>query len=216
MALPCQIAFLDEYYKNYREQFVFIALMCNHLPGQKATSALLYNYNVLNPVMIRYRGGGWPGYIQIFKKNSCLLLPYRETWNRSGFGKYYYADRCKLCNDALAEKADIVIGDAYFMQDDRKMQNGLSLCIIHNDKMCDIINEMMEYNCCIGEYIEDTKRIRRSLQAFQNRYAQIPKYLRIRLLCRKRNPNGSQNMIFNSKITNKDYIKWFEDRAIRL
>ena len=115
-----------------------IYLLCNHVPSYNATKYLHYNLGIKKLERVCFRGNGWPGYMSFFSKSDSYALPYRKAW-ASGFGLWFKNIRCDLCNDPFSKNADIVFGDAYFLEEKDFWQY---ICIIRNHEIMTILNEM--------------------------------------------------------------------------
>ncbi len=147
VALPCQIQSLKRVYKRYRKNFIYIALICNHVPSKNWTSYMYNCFPENECVGTTYRGDGWPGNITLHGKRD-VKVPYRKTFRL--FGKYYYNWRCKICNDHFGSFSDIAVGDAYFLSDN---SYGNSICIVFNE----LFNELF-INMANEKYITITEQ----------------------------------------------------------
>lgn len=119
VGLPCHIHGLRKAQivnAKLRERVVLsLGIICNHTPTFKATEYLLTNVGVKNEdvIMLNYRGQGWPGGLKIeSKKGKTVSKIVHEYW-ASGFGTYFYSDRCTVCCDQTCELADISFADAW-------------------------------------------------------------------------------------------------------
>jgi len=98
------------------------------------------NLNIKDWTSIKYRGSGWPGKVELINDSQKISkkTPFRKTW-ATGFGVYFKNRRCLLCNDPFAKGADIVFGDAYFMESEEK---GMTFSIIRNEYLKQLLIEM--------------------------------------------------------------------------
>ena len=143
IGLPCQINSVKHYYAGSKNNKIvyYISLFCNHTPSLCAADFLaraIGRKEKLGGIM--NRGNGWPGLMTVYTKSGKKgIFPFRKTWP-AGYGIYFKNDRCYLCNDPFAKAADIVMGDAYFLQNtDTK---GSTFAIVRNPKLKVILNEM--------------------------------------------------------------------------
>jgi coenzyme F420 hydrogenase subunit beta len=118
VGLPCHIQGLrlaQRHSRRLRERVILtMGIFCG-LTNEPRATAVLAQQAGLDPAAIRdvsYRGPGWPGGMRL------------EDWHGSVRWRDYadYADRrfmaltpprCRICPDALAELADISVGDAW-------------------------------------------------------------------------------------------------------
>lgn len=114
---PCDIAGvknLINMYPQYKERFrLLISIFCAGMPSYNATEKTWRLSGKENePVSLKYRGDGWPGYFKAtWKDGSEYKLSYNESW-----GKILGRDlgfRCKICPDGIGMLADISIGDSW-------------------------------------------------------------------------------------------------------
>ena len=114
---PCDIAGVKNLltlYPQYKERFrLFISIFCAGMPSYQATEKTWrLSGRADEPVSLKYRGDGWPGYFKaIWKDGSEYKLSYNESW-----GKILGRDlcfRCKICPDGIGMLADISVGDSW-------------------------------------------------------------------------------------------------------
>lgn len=144
---PCKIQSLKRYFMHIGMENkikYYISLFCNNTPSYNATEYMLKMYGHENADEIIYRGGGWPGYVQIKERNEWNLYPYRKTM-ALGFMSNFKNLRCLLCTDPFGRDADLSLGDAYFIKEDDD-ELGNTFCIVRNPKMLNILNSM-NANC---------------------------------------------------------------------
>lgn len=170
IALPCQINSLKTLVNNNKilKQKIkyFISLLCNHVPSYNATKYLHYNLGIKKLERVCFRGNGWPGYMSFFSKSGSYALPFRKAW-ASGFGLWFKNIRCDLCNDPFSKNADIVFGDAYFLEE--KDVLGSTFCIVRNHEIMTILNEMSYQKLIKFEKGPDNATIHRIYSTLFNR-----------------------------------------------
>lgn len=114
---PCDIAAirnLQRYYPEFKERIkVCLSIFCAGMPSYKATEkAWKQSEKSEEPIEIKYRGDGWPGYFTAkWRDNTEYKLDYNESWGKI-LGRSLGL-RCKVCPDGIGELADIAIGDAW-------------------------------------------------------------------------------------------------------
>jgi coenzyme F420 hydrogenase subunit beta len=79
----------------------------------------------------KYRGAGWPGFMQVQKKNGEEYLePYFDYFDIQF--ACYEMHRCNLCIDALGELSDISCGDAWLPEYKTTDDQGSSVIIVRS------------------------------------------------------------------------------------
>lgn len=64
------------------------------------------------PVSLKYRGDGWPGYFTVkWADNTDFKLDYNESWGKVLGRELGF--RCKICPDGIGMLADIAVGDSW-------------------------------------------------------------------------------------------------------
>jgi coenzyme F420 hydrogenase subunit beta len=118
VGLPCHVQGLrlaQRRSRRLRERIILtLGIFCGLTCEPRATeiAALQAGLDPTDLAAVRYRGPGWPGYMEIRARDGRIR---RRTYPD------YYDDylsthvppRCRICPDALAELADISIGDAW-------------------------------------------------------------------------------------------------------
>ena len=118
---PCDIAclknFLEEYPEFSHRVKYFISIFCAGMPSYEGTKELLkLSKHIDEPVSLRYRGDGWPGYFKAyFKDNTYFKVSYNDSWGKV-LNKYLNF-RCKICPDGIGLSADIAVGDSWETKD---------------------------------------------------------------------------------------------------
>jgi len=143
---PCDIAGvknLINIYPQYKERFrLLISIFCAGMPSYNATEKTWRLSGKENePVSLKYRGDGWPGYFKAtWKDGSEYKLSYNESW-----GKILGRDlgfRCKICPDGIGMLADISIGDSWSTKNgypDFTEQDGRCFVIVRTIRGKDIM-----------------------------------------------------------------------------
>lgn len=158
VAVPCQIQVIAKYIKDYDERIILISLFCNHCSSANATRYLLSGIDRMNVKKISYRGAGWPGKIIIDVDNRLKIqMPFRSLYLKS-FGKFFYNDRCRICNDPFGIYADFSMADAFNCS---KEENGCgqTLVFVRNAKSSNILNSMHDENKLEIKEIDDYDKI---------------------------------------------------------
>jgi coenzyme F420 hydrogenase subunit beta len=140
---PCKIHSLKRYFRHYKMEHkikYYISLFCNNVPSYNATEYIVKMFGHKNLDKIVYRGGGWPGYVQIKEKNELYLYPFRKTMSL-GFMGNFKSLRCITCADPFGRDADISLGDAYFIKESED-KFGHTFCIVRNLELFDVLNLM--------------------------------------------------------------------------
>jgi coenzyme F420 hydrogenase subunit beta len=138
LGLPCQINSLKKWRcSNIKYYF---SLLCNHTPSYYATDFLAKNLHFENWDSIKYRGNGWPGNMIFSSRDKQIQksVEFRNAW-ATGFGRYFKNRRCFICNDPFSKNADIVFGDAYFLE---KEEKGSTFCIVRNNDLKEFLYKM--------------------------------------------------------------------------
>lgn len=206
VGLPCHIHGIRKaelINKSLKDKIVLhLGIFCNHTPNILATEYLLQKEKIKkeNAEKISYRGGGWPGAMQItFKDKNKFLEGY---WG-DGFGQFFLPLRCTFCYDHCAELSDISFGDAWIPEIQQKDKIGTSILINRNHDTEFILNDAVS-----KEIIELKNLTNKELNASQSlnlhfKKVAITARINISKLLRKKIPN------YNLKLRNpliKDYV----------
>lgn len=125
----CDIAgltLLQNINNNIKECIVLkIGIMCASSPSKIASKNLFKimtnaEYNQKDSGLI-YRSEGWPGNAVAQKNDEKYFMPYKESW-----GKYLAPsgtpEHCIKCTNHFADNADILIGDAWYLNKNLESQ----------------------------------------------------------------------------------------------
>ncbi len=118
VGLPCHIQGLrlaQRRSRQLRERVVFtLGIFCGLTEEPRAT-AVLARQAGLDPAELRdvsYRGPGWPGGMRLVNQLGTVRWRAYPDYVDRGF-MALVPPRCRVCPDALAELADISVGDAW-------------------------------------------------------------------------------------------------------
>lgn len=184
VGLPCQIASLRKYYKKYNDSFIYISLMCNHMPSENMSNLLKSSFKENNCNALVYRGDGWPGNIKIIG-DRIIHLPYRDTMRL--LSNYFYNWRCKVCNDPFGIYSDITVGDAYFVKANGQ---GNSACLIYSDFVGDMLKQMKQDDRIELSQLHETYKFFKSARTLLVRTRSVPVWVKAGKLIGAKEPNG--------------------------
>ena len=118
VGLPCHLHALrlaQRHSRRLRERVVFtLGIFCG-LTAEPRATALAARRSGLTPsdlARVAYRGPGWPGGLRLETRAGAVReVPYPDYYD--DYVAACTPPRCRLCPDALAELADISVGDAW-------------------------------------------------------------------------------------------------------
>lgn len=152
---PCDASAL-RMYKNlhkepWTEQIVYIfSFFCAGQPSRNANDKLLKSLGVENInecADLQYRGNGWPGKAQAWKKNGMSqTMDYETSWMKI-LGRDV-RPCCRFCADGTGEQADISCGDAWYLTDDNRADiftehPGQNVIFARTDSGQDLLNQVV-------------------------------------------------------------------------
>ena len=117
VGLPCHLQGLRlacERSPRLRERIVFaMGIFCGWSCTPRATEveALRAGLDPRRLERLSYRGPGWPGTLHLESSTTVRELPLADYARR--LWRVSVPARCRLCPDALAELADVSVGDAW-------------------------------------------------------------------------------------------------------
>jgi coenzyme F420 hydrogenase subunit beta len=118
---PCDVAALRAFlqlYPNLAPKVVcMIAFLCAGTPSTQATEEMVraMGANPAKVVDLRYRGHGWPGQARAMTDDGIAhAMSYHESWGKILGRQLQF--RCKICADGMGELADVVCGDAWYIE----------------------------------------------------------------------------------------------------
>lgn len=138
---PCDMAAMQNFireYPQYKERVkYYISIFCAGMPSYNATiEAWRLSKREDEPVSLKYRGDGWPGYFKaIFNDGSTFQLSYDESWGKILGRKLGF--RCKICPDGIGMLADIAVGDSWNTKNgypDFTEDEGRCFCIARTER----------------------------------------------------------------------------------
>mgnify|MGYP001463698078 CR=1 FL=1 len=120
---PCDVSALRSYLlqdKDAAKQIVYLfSFFCAGVPSNRAQEKLLaaLGTNKESCKRLQYRGNGWPGYATaIDDSGKQSSMTYDESWG-SILGRDV-PQICRFCLDGVGLCADIVCGDAWYLNED--------------------------------------------------------------------------------------------------
>ena len=138
VGLPCHIRGIrraELHNRELRERIVLhLGLFCHHTPNFWATEILLKRMNIKSDDVVKldYRGGGWPGFMNIKLKNGRnVSIDLQSYWRFLGLD-FFISRGCLLCTDCLNELADISFGDAW-LPEFSKDNMGTSMIVVRSN-----------------------------------------------------------------------------------
>lgn len=167
---PCDIAAMQNLISEfplYKDKIkYYLAIFCAGMPSYNATKKALSSFNKKqNPLVLRYRGDGWPGYFTaIYADGSMCRMTYNDSW-----GKILGRDlgfRCKICPDGIGLLADIALGDSWNTKDgypDFTDADGKNFCFIRTKKGAKLFAEAKDAGYIETEEmnIDDVRKMQR-------------------------------------------------------
>jgi len=126
VGLPCHIwAFrkLERVVGKLKNKvLVHLGLFCGKTPNFYAITYFLRkvaNVNERDVTHISYRGRGWPGKMTVSTKQGNSLSFELGDWYNFSYYPHFIPVRCVLCHDITNQQADISLGDAWGLADDK-------------------------------------------------------------------------------------------------
>lgn len=138
VGLPCHIDGIKKaslVIPELREKIAFtIALFCKQTKDLRFTEMILAKMKVEKDEVqeIRFRGNGWPGFIQVkLRDGNTIRYPYE------GFSSLWTTLSCSpmcclLCTSPMGDASDISVGDAW-LDEYRKNKMGVSLVLVRSE-----------------------------------------------------------------------------------
>lgn len=154
VAKPCEIAALKRYVNLYNlseKIYCYITFLCGGVPSLNATLDILKENKIDKATVsnIQYRGDGWPGYFKVkYENNKEFKLSYLDSWSKKLSKKIQPA--CKICTDGIGEMADIVLGDAWNLDSNGKINleesDGINITISRTQLGKKIVEKAIQEN----------------------------------------------------------------------
>lgn len=158
---PCDVAAVRNIlreFPQYKERIPYLlSIFCAGMPSYNATLKAISTFGVKGePVFLRYRGDGWPGFFTVkYKDGQECKMTYNESW-----GKILGRDlgfRCKVCPDGIGLIADISSGDSWNSKNgypDFTESEGKNFCFIRTEVGMTLFNEALEAGYIEAENLE--------------------------------------------------------------
>ncbi|PKP58824.1 FeS-binding protein [Candidatus Atribacteria bacterium HGW-Atribacteria-1] len=134
VGLPCHILGVRKAEllipKLKKKIVLHLGILCSGIKSFFGTEFILERRGIKkeNVKNIKYRGNGWPGYMQVEHPNGTMYLSDTALLYYGGaFGTLFTNKCCISCNDFTAELSDISFGDAWNIE--KKDTKGTSLLI---------------------------------------------------------------------------------------
>lgn len=169
---PCDVAALQNVIRlvpRYAGRIkFFLSIFCAGMPSYEATRKALRTFGKdEEPVALRYRGDGWPGFFKAtYSDGTECKMTYNDSWGKI-LGKQL-GFRCKICPDGIGMLADIASGDSWNTKDgypDFTEGNGRNFCFIRNEKGKLLFDAAVENGYVVEEEL-DVNEVK-TMQAYQ-------------------------------------------------
>jgi coenzyme F420 hydrogenase subunit beta len=126
LAKPCDVGAIRNLAKidsRVEKQIPYlISNFCGGVPTVDTASKIVTYHGLRDDQVkiFRWRGNGWPGPTHIETKDDQVFdLTYKQVWFDEGYPWTYDMQfRCKICQDAISELADVSCPDAWEMDGD--------------------------------------------------------------------------------------------------
>lgn len=149
-ALPCQIKPIKNLLNKNQIESIIIQLSCSSQQTFEATEYLLKRLNLKKDEieLIKYRGDGWPGGINIYLNNgsNIFINNLDSIWTKIFHSKLFCMRRCFKCNPNMKSIADLIIADPWRLISPKNEHIGLTLCMIRNNKMHNLFKTLHKEN----------------------------------------------------------------------
>lgn len=145
---PCDIAGIKnllKYYPQYKDRIkYFLAIFCAGMPSYNASLKAISTFRTdKQPVSLRYRGNGWPGFFTVtYEDGTSDKMTYNNSWGKI-LGRQL-GFRCKICPDGIGLLADIASGDAWNTKDgypNFTESDGRNFCFVRTVKGKELFEE---------------------------------------------------------------------------
>ncbi|MEM4431846.1 MAG: Coenzyme F420 hydrogenase/dehydrogenase, beta subunit C-terminal domain [Desulfurococcaceae archaeon] len=152
VGLPCHIRALTLLKKTVsdldKKIYVSIGLFCSRTINYYGLEALIKKIGVRDfkdVVEIKFRTGGWPGYLRVkLESGRVISIPYFKYW-RPLFSTYFFTPlSCLLCSDLFNEYSDISLGDPWIPEILRSESRGLSIIVTRSTIGEEIVRKAVE------------------------------------------------------------------------
>lgn len=137
VGLPCHIHGLRRaqmMIPTLKDKIPFVlGLVCSRTMSHHGWRLVLDKMGVAvgNIHELKFRGDGWPGGLTVtMRDGSRKTMPMLGSWFSEIFGGFYFSQPyCVMCDDALADYADIAFADAYLPEVIKTDKTGTSILI---------------------------------------------------------------------------------------
>ncbi|PKP60638.1 FeS-binding protein [Candidatus Atribacteria bacterium HGW-Atribacteria-1] len=138
VGLPCHILGIRKAEllipKIQKKIVLHLGLLCSGTKSFFGTEFILERKGIKkeNVKNIKYRGNGWPGYMEVNHLNGIMYLPHLAHlyYGGGGFGTLFTNKCCIACDDFTAELSDISVGDAWNIE--KEDTQGSSIVILRS------------------------------------------------------------------------------------
>jgi coenzyme F420 hydrogenase subunit beta len=137
VGLPCHIHGLRRaqmMIPGLKEKIPFVfGLVCSRTMSHHGWRLVLDKMGVVPGDIreLKFRGDGWPGGLTVtMRDGSRKTMPMLGSWFSEIFGGFYFSQPyCMMCDDVLADYADIAFADAYLPEVMKADKTGTSILI---------------------------------------------------------------------------------------
>ncbi len=137
VGLPCHITGIKKaemLIPKLQKIVLHFGILCSGTKSFLGTEFILNIKNIKkeNVRNIKYRGKGWPGYMQVeYLKRIRYLSLFSPLYYGGTFCRLFTNNNCRYCNDFTAELSDISFGDAWGIE--KYNTKGTSLLISRSE-----------------------------------------------------------------------------------
>lgn len=158
---PCDIAAIKNLLSTnpkYMDRIkYFLSIFCAGMPSYNATKKALATFGYEEePVTLRYRGDGWPGYFKAtYQDGTSCQMTYNDSWGMI-LGKSL-GFRCKICPDGIGLLADVAVGDSWNTKDgypDFTEGDGRNFCFIRTEAGLNLFDKAVAERYIVEEPVD--------------------------------------------------------------
>lgn len=172
VGLPCHIegvARATQRSKKLRKKIKYkISIVCGQAPSFLGYEYIAKKFDIKTSEIkvLKNRGDGWPGYLQIQTNSKNIKVPYGSKYSMGMVlsSPLFTPLACQMCADAVGFNADISVSDAWLEKymDDKQ---GVNLILTKNQEMDEIIKQMgrSDYITLMNENIDDFIKANKSV-----------------------------------------------------
>ena len=154
-ALPCQSKAVRALGLRCGVDVIIIGLVCSSQQTMDATFYLLRRLGIKrkNVATIKYRGGGWPGGIQlVLKNNETRFVPNNNSiWKKIFHSRLFAPKRCLRCISTRNEYADVVLADPWWIVSPNEEKKGKTLFFANTEIGRKLVKEMLDVGAIVAE-----------------------------------------------------------------